>query len=226
MQIIYNEEQKIIICAVARCGTNFLIDIAPYINYKELNHNSITDYSEYTIVKVVRDPYNRFVSWWYSFEGNLSKTDDHPRLWSSEQAHKWIKRFKTAMHYDEHTGLQSILYYQHQDMNHKNMFVKMEELDIFLGYSLERYEPNNYIDNVIENNMIINKIFKFARIFYKRDLDWYNRIDTVIPKKFMLRFFSDLTKLDLGTISEPFPGRINLGTITNDLEIDVDFGGF
>ena len=111
-------------------------------------------------------------------------------------------------------------------MNHKNMFVKMEELDIFLGYSLERYEPNTYIDNVIDNNMIVNKIFKFARIFYKRDLDWYIHVDTVIPKKFMLRFFSNLTKLDLGTISKPFPGRINLGTITNDLEIDVDFGKF
>ena len=226
MNIIYNEEQKIIICAVARCGTNYLDDIAPFINYKVLQHNSITDYSEYTIVKVVRDPYNRFVSWWYSFEGNLSKTEDHPRLWSREQAGRWIRTFKTAMHYDEHTGLQSILYYQNQDMNHKTMFVKMEELDVFLGFSLERYQPNTYIENVIDNNMIVNKIFKFARIFYERDIRWYNQLTTAIPKKFILKFFSNLTKLDLGTISEPFPGRIDLGTITNDLEIDVDFGKF
>ena len=226
MQIIYNEEQKVIICAVARCGTNYLRDIAPYINYKELNHSSITDYSDYTIIKIVREPYNRFVSWWYSFTGNLSKTEDCPRLWSKEKANDWIEKFKIDMHYDEHTGLQSILYYQNKELNQNNIFVKIEDLDIVLGFSLGRYCPNLYSENIPGNTIFINKIFKSAKIFYKRDLEWYSQLDTTIPKRFMLTFFSDLTKLDLGTISEPFPGRINLGTITNDLEIDVDFGSF
>ena len=226
MQIIYNEEEKIIICAVARCGTNFLIDIAPFINYKELAHNSITDYSEYTIIKVVRDPYNRFVSWWYSFEGNLSKIEDHPRTWSKEKVDQWIKKFKIDMHYDEHTGLQSILYYQYQDMNQNTMFVKLEDLNIFLGLSLERHQPDLYNEHVINNTMFINKIFNHARIFYKRDIEWYNQLYTGIPKRFMLRFFSNLTNLDLGTIDKTLPVCIDLGTITNDLEIDVDFGVF
>lgn len=226
MQIIYNEDEKIIICAVARCGTNYLRDIAPYINYKELSHNSITDYSDYTVIKIVRDPYNRFVSWWYSFAGNLSKTEDHPRGWSKEQVDRWIEDFKIDMHYDEHTGLQSILYYQQKEMNQNNLFVKIEELDIVLGFSLERRQPDLYNEQSIGNTMFINEIFKLARIFYKRDIEWYNRLYTAIPKKFMLKFFSNLTKLDIGTISEPFPARIDLGTITNDLEIDVDFGKF
>ena len=226
MQIIYNEEEKIIICAVARCGTNFLYDIAPYINYKILENNSITDYSEYTIVKVVRDPYNRFVSWWYSFEGNLSKAEDHPRLWSKEKVDEWIERFKIDMHYDEHTGFQSILYYQHKELNQNNIFVKMEDLNIILGLSPESRPPDLYKEQVINNTMFINKIFQLAKMFYKRDIEWYNQLYTGIPKKFILKFFSDLTRLDIGTIDKPFPVCIDLGTITNDLEIDVDFGGF
>jgi hypothetical protein len=225
MQIIYNEEEKIIICAVARCGTNYLNQIALHVNYKELDNNYNADYySDYTVIKIVRDPFNRFVSWWYSFLGNLSNTEDHPNCWSKKQVDQWIENFKIDMHYDEHTGFQSILYYQNNNLNKNTIFVKIEDLDIVLGLSSKQRYTDSYSKNILENTVFINKLFKSVKKLYDRDINWYNQLDTTTPTKFILKFFSDLTRLDMGTIDNPFPTCIDLGTITNDLEIDVDFG--
>jgi hypothetical protein len=227
MNIIYNEEEKILICALARCGTNFLADIAPHINYKVLDdYHQIKNFSEYTIVKIVREPMNRFVSWWYSFKANLSKTEDHPRDWTEEETNNWIEKFKDEMHYDEHTGLQSILYFQNPDLNHNNLFIKLEDIDIFLGFSVEKYRLNRYVEDMYNNIPIMNRLIKTVKRFYKRDLEWYNNLDTRIPGNFRLKFFSVLTKLDMGVIDRTHPMTIDLGTIKNDLEIDVDFGKF
>lgn len=182
MQIIYNEQKKVIVCAVARCGTNYLSQIAPLINYKELSNNDITDYSKYTVIKIVRNPFNRFISWWYSFPGNLNKTEDHPKHWTEKQVDQWIENFKINMHYDEHTGFQSMLYYQYNEFSNNNIFVKIEDLDIVLGLSSKQRYPDSYSEHILENTVFINNLFKSVRKLYKRDINWYNQLDTAIPK--------------------------------------------
>lgn len=181
MNIIYNKEKKIIICAMPRCGSNYIAHIGPHFGYKFLEQYTEDEIKDYTVVKLVRDPVNRFVSWWYSFKGNLSAVDDDPRSWSQEDADAWIEMFKTYMHYDEHTCLQSIMYSKDKSLNHNNVFVKMEDVNILLGLSSEPHTVNTYSELIVNNTPIINRVLEYANIFYKQDIEWYNKLDKTIP---------------------------------------------
>lgn len=178
METIVNHDKKIIISALPRCGTQYLAKQA--VNKPEwhaLNirqYKLLKNYNEYTVYLPVRDPYKRWRSWFYSFVNDTATDPEWPKQWSVLVAHDWLQTFSLRMHYDTHTGLQSILYNVELPSSVKNIrYVHMEDIGTLM-YGKPRYTPANGLGH-LEDMLPADTSAYFDRtvpLLYQHDYKW------------------------------------------------------
>ena len=163
--------------ALPRCGSNYIVNFAR--SRKDwrsgLKFSPLFKYQEHTIVKIVRDPFERWRSWFYTF--GFDQCD--PTLWGLSDAENFIKDFSIRMHYDIHTGLQNILYNINPNLNYNNVYVTMESVGIFLGDSGIPHVPGEQ-HNVREeamNSDVKDYLYSSIRELYKSDTEWIKTLD-------------------------------------------------
>lgn len=131
MDVLINYEKKMICCALPRCGSNHVRIMLKNRGWVERRRSTLRSFDDYTVIKVIRDPYTRCMSWFYSFEW-IDGIHNH---WTVADAEKWLRDFRIQHHYDEHTGLQSVLYNLNQEYRNNNIYIKMEDIDLYFGNS-------------------------------------------------------------------------------------------
>lgn len=177
MDVIYNSTNRIILCALPRCGTNYIRRFAS--KSKDWRNGArfapSFRYHEHTIVKVVRDPFERWRSWFYTFGFDYC----NPIHWTIDDAKKFIDDFSIKMHYDQHTGYQHILYTIDQNLNYNNKFVTMEKVGIFLGDSGAPHNPGKQHDfrEVDMNPSVIEYLYPRIHELYRLDSNWIKSLD-------------------------------------------------
>lgn len=139
---------------------------------------------------VVRDPYYRWRSWFYSFYWDYPDGGPHPRDWTVDDARAWIKKFEIARHYNTHTGSQQILFdISFKEKNFKSHeYIMMNDLDYYLG--LSDYTRTNYDGHYIKEDQmhdeVINYLKEEIKRLYQDDYNWLkslqiwnNGVDTI-----------------------------------------------
>jgi hypothetical protein len=177
---IVNDDKKIMIHAVCRNGTNRLDNVA--CNIPEWNGISLCDiqqqqYNEFTHVKIIRDPYQRWRSWFYDFEAHDDIAPDWTNKWNLAYARSWVEHFQYRMHYDTHTGLQKMLY-EDPYCNNNVMYLQMEDIDQFLGISNSRY--NSSTRKIHESRLAANVVSYLQHkipYLYTADYAWIKTLD-------------------------------------------------
>ena len=174
MEAFYNQEKNQYIFAANRCGTNFL-------NSKEVRKkgwNKIDEpveeikiKEEAYVIKVIRDPFERWSSW---FDDFILATDHRP--WNTHRANNWLVEFSNTLDDNVHTMKQSKLYNNANIQVDQALFIKMEELNIFLEISNEKHQISSH-ENFYK---LSNKIFSIFNIkiksLYQEDYEWMKNL--------------------------------------------------
>lgn len=177
MEAFYNKTKNQYILAAYRCGTNFLASKpVRKLGWKKIKI-PVTDIqlnSETTVVKVIRDPFERWSSWF----DNFVICDDHSP-WTTKRAHEWLKNFETNLAYDSHTEKQSVMYNFENIQSPNSIYVNMEDLNLFLGLSDQKHRVSSH-----ENfHKLPNKVFSIFNIkiktIYKDDYEWIKNLQFV-----------------------------------------------
>lgn len=177
VDIICNPVNKTIVCALPRCGTNYLNSFARKNQDWRANarFGLAFRFEEQTVVKVIRDPFERWRSWFYSFAFDPNV---HP-FWTVDDSDKFIKNFDIMRHYDQHTGYQSILYNMDTRFNHNNIYVRMENIGVYLG---DAGQPHSAGTMHAERERVMNDavkdyMYSSIRQLYQNDHDWIKSLD-------------------------------------------------
>jgi len=133
---IVNTKEQIMLHAAHRNGSSRILRI-PNVNKDwKLIHPAFMHRSnceKFTHVKVIRDPYLRWRSWFYDFKAGPTNPN-WTNKWSLDYAKLWVDEFKDTMHQDIHTNFQKVEYDDARILQNE-IFLQMEDLDIFLGIS-------------------------------------------------------------------------------------------
>ena len=176
-----NHTKKQIICCPFVCGTSYLhLHVLRNEDYEHYRGNwDIPE--DYTIYKIVRDPIQRWHSWYNKFiiENSIKPEDNTALVYINAAINKkniksWFDNFSCAMHYDGHTGLQKYLHYSDKRFNSLNeKFIASSHLQNFLGNS-----NKNYIDRIY-NYKSRSEIDKYLYNLYQQDIDWIQGIEII-----------------------------------------------
>jgi len=143
MEIFHNKVKNQYIFATNRSGTSFLnSDIVKKLGWKKKYpiSNKLKIDNTTTVVKVVRDPYDRWKSWFDMFVLDITDID----YWTLSQSHQWLDEFKKTFFLDVHTEKQSILLNSIKTNSNEIIYVRMEDLNIFLKISNQRHTTSYY----------------------------------------------------------------------------------
>ena len=148
MEVFYNNKQNQYIFTTNRSGTNFLnSEPVRKLGWEKVNdiiHELDSDPeiperdNTTTVVKVIRDPYERWQSWFDTFVLRNSNID-----WNISQSNQWLMEFKKTLSKDIHTEKQSILLKSINTGNSQIIYIHMEDLNIFLKISDQRHVISN-----------------------------------------------------------------------------------
>ena len=172
-----NHSDKKIICCPAMCGTTYLhLQVLKTDNWEHIR-GSILIPSDYTIYKVIRNPIDRFYSWYnvYISGQGLYHDSNHifiKELLKEENIEGWFRFFSTAMHYDEHCALQKYLHQFDDRFNLENIkYVVSKQLKSIVHNTDEEYIEKHYnkICNGLEDKYLVS--------VYKDDLEWIKSLE-------------------------------------------------
>jgi|TARA_R110000782_G_scaffold265743_1_gene359702 hypothetical protein len=177
---IINHKEKMMIHAAHRCGSGYVSQVpAKLDNWKNEQYYNITgleiDFNEYSHVNIIRDPYQRWRSWFYDFH-RFDEKDDIDK-WNLSYTKSWLDEFRYRMHYDMHTCLQKITY---EDVVCRTnaMYLHMEDLDIFLGID---HRQRIIDDRVSYENIMTPKVIgclqKNIPLTYTVDYTWIQTLN-------------------------------------------------
>jgi hypothetical protein len=181
MEAIYNSDKQTIIAACARCGSQHLRRISMNILYKQYHYfdyrfTKSVQPQNYKLVHVVRDPYFRWRSWFYSFVWDLPREDLNIPMWTVDDANEWLKKFEIERHYNTHTGLQKVLF----DINFKEKnfksheYVMMNDIDYYLGLSDQtriNYDGHYMREDIMDPEVVSLLKYKIVEM-YQPDYNW------------------------------------------------------
>jgi hypothetical protein len=180
MEAFYNQEKNQYILAVNRGGTVFLNSISVrMLGWKKVSspiERWNIDCSS-TVFKIIRDPYFRWCSWF----DNFILADNPKPEWDIERAANWIKEFKVTLSEDSHTQKQSILFNlkNTKHTHSKTFYVKMEDLNLFLGLSNQRHQTAGY-ERFRELPESVQRYFETEiKRVYRDDYDWIKKLRTL-----------------------------------------------
>lgn len=175
MEAFFNTPKNQYIFVANRCGSNFMaskqaknkgwVQVKHSMKFIKLRHYTTT-------VKVIRNPFERWCSWFNDFSEN-----NYLKLRTIEDANNWIRKFKKRQPKDLHTQKQIILY------NQKNLIPKTEEKYI----RTENLKKFVSVDDSIHYSsihpkllLIPNEVFSYMFIaikhIYQDDYNWINTL--------------------------------------------------
>lgn len=175
---IVNHNRGIIICCPFVCGTSFLhLRALKDDNWEHVRGNWHIP-ENYVIARIVRDPIQRFHSWynkfilasdvWYGGSSNRFITDKV----SLDNINDWFEHFRIVMHYDGHTMLQKYNHIMDKRFNIDNIiYVKSNHVQKFINYSDTNYEELEYQTPYRE------QIDKYLQELYEIDINWLKTIE-------------------------------------------------
>ena len=176
-----NHNKKIVICCPFVCGTSFLhLHVLKNEEYEHYRGNwDISE--EYTLYKVIRDPVQRWHSWYNKFflDNKLPIEENQANTFGLEYINKknikvWFDHFKTVMHYDGHTGLQKYIHYNDKRFIGQNeKFILSNQLQVFLGNTKNAYKDKVY------DYKLRNEIDKYLYDLYKIDINWIKTLEVI-----------------------------------------------
>jgi hypothetical protein len=176
LEAFYNKQQNQYIFTTNRTGSRYLNSITvknlgwekvdlvePELD--KLVTISLQDTTK--IIKVVRDPYERWQSWFNTFVLTKSNID-----WNIDQSNQWLADFKKTLSKDFHTEKQSILLNSINTGSSQIIYIHMEDLNIFLKISDQRHVIN-YCDKFETLPEGSRKLFFFKiKKIYNEDYKW------------------------------------------------------
>lgn len=196
MEAIYNKDQKIIVAACARCGSQHLRKISRQIlfhqyNYFDTKFQKTLTLDEYKLVHVVRDPYYRWRSWFYDFVWqHKNQLDLNLQAWTIDDARAWMKKFDILRHYNTHTGFQQVLFDLHfaESLFGSHEYIMMNDIDKYLN--LSPFTRTNYDTHAVKEDLInpdvvsymkykIMELYQDDYIWLKNLKIWNNGVDTL-----------------------------------------------
>jgi hypothetical protein len=174
-----NHNQRKIICCPATCGTTFLhLHVLKSDEYEHIR-GSWNIPKDYTIYRVIRDPMQRFYSWYSIYIVDKNQYPDTAHRFLTEPINEnnieeWFKTFNTVMHYDEHTALQKYIHQFDNRFNQGNIkYISSTHLQKFLNTSADNYQEKIY------NNFLRNNIDKYLQEMYKEDVEWIKTLEVI-----------------------------------------------
>lgn len=191
MDLIVSQQRNEVIWALQRCGTNHLRAIAasgisdwrPLFSYKHIDKLANTK-----VTRIVRDPLQRWLSWFTSFVVEVNDSgSEHPlenygcnvnvKQWDLADARQFITQFEKVMHNDGHTVPQHIGYFEYENLNHNNHFVLMENIDMYLQINRKQHQPA--FKEVFYNleSSVQQYIMNTICNLYEKDYLWMNELD-------------------------------------------------
>lgn len=191
MDLIVSQQRNEVIWALQRCGTNHLRAIAAsgISDWRLLFGYKNTDkLANMKVTRIVRDPLQRWLSWFTSFVVEVDDPDtEHPlenygcnvnvKQWDLADARQFITQFEKIMYDDYHTIPQHIGYFEYENLNHNNHFVLMENIDIYLQISQKQHQPA--FKEVFYNleSSVQQYIMNTVCHLYEKDYLWMNELD-------------------------------------------------
>ena len=176
-----NHNEKTVICCPFVCGTSYLqVQILKNDNYEHYRGNwPIPD--DYRIYKVVRNPLQRWHSWYNKFiiKNKFPAGTNEALVFIDNSINKknmqgWFDKFKVSMHYDGHTGLQKYLHKADKRFNNNNTsYILSSHLQVFLGTSNKNFEDK------IHDLPLRQRIDKYLQELYLEDIEWINSLEIV-----------------------------------------------
>lgn len=205
MNILINKKEKYIVAVVPRCGSNYIKKIASYVGLKDITDLDLPKKIEdYKIIKIVRDPIERFNSWFYNFVSYPGKKN-YEITWNKLETTKFFKKHIYNMNFDNHIKLQSLLYNKNTNLNQNVSYLLMENINAFFGIGNSQHTPAvpDFLkfEDIDYFNFCVNKC-------YKPDIKWFNSLNTDTPPA-----MSFLKKtIDMGGITDPVPFTADFGS--------------
>ena len=167
-----NHNEKKIICCPAMCGTTYLhLQVLKNDNWEHIRGSiHVPDY--YTVYKIVRNPVERFYSWYNVYVGGQGQYQDTDHIFikdtlTSINLEEWFEYFKTVMHYDEHSALQKYLHrFDARFNNLKTKYILSKHLKNIVYNSYDEYQEKKY-------NKVCNGLEdKYLVALYNDDIEW------------------------------------------------------
>lgn len=170
METFYNKQKNQYIFATLRCGTNFLnskpVRKLGWKAAKQNAHNLTPDHRA-SIIKVVRDPVDRWRSWFENFA-----LDSDRDKWTLAYTVHWLKNFERTFSEDFHTAQQHIVYNSIKSTNCQTVYVRSEDLTLMIGLTDVPYKGNLH-KNFYKLPQEIQYILLFqVRKIYQDDITW------------------------------------------------------
>lgn len=173
--MIYNARKHLIIWALPRCGSGIVFRQV-MADPKRWDHIRNDDIGKMkvppNVIKVVRDPVERFVSYVASFIINNKDPEINYYLPPLRRNNfdDWFEKFSRCYHYDSHTNLQSIVYYSNMKLNHHVKYLHTKDLSKFFyvqNYTnLNREFYRDYLEPMLPK----------VKELYKHDYEWLDSI--------------------------------------------------
>jgi hypothetical protein len=198
LEAIYNVDNKTIIAANARAGSQHLRLISRQLLYKQyfyFDHRFVQRLhtEEYKLVHVVRDPYYRWRSWFYSFTWKNPSLNLNIESWTVDDARNWMKDFDIARHYNTHTGLQQVMfniYFAEKNFG-SHEYIMMNDIDYYCGLTNStriNYDTHHEKENLIDPEVVNYMKYKIMDL-YQSDYNWLkslqiwnNGVDTLTKR--------------------------------------------
>jgi len=191
MDLIVSQQRNEVIWALQRCGTNHLRAIAAsgISDWRLLfAYNKINNLTDMKVTRIVRDPLQRWLSWFTSFviqgndDGSANPLLEHysnvdVKNWNVKDARLFFTEFEKNMYENNHTIPQHIGYFEYENLNHNNHFVLMENIDIYLRISRKQHQPDfKEVFYNLESN-VQQYIMNTVCDLYEKDYLWMNELD-------------------------------------------------
>jgi hypothetical protein len=176
MEAFYNQEKNQYILAANRCGTVFLTsNVVKNLGWIKINitANDLSLIETASVVKIIRDPYQRWRSWFNSFV--LTKY----KFWNAIESKKWINNFKINYKDDYHTEKLSVIYNQPNLIKNNTLYLAMKDLNLFLKISNQPHQ-HNFCDYYSCLSQQVQFIFEreIKKLYYS-DYDWIKKLQTL-----------------------------------------------
>lgn len=153
-----------------RCGTNFL-NSKPVrkLGWKSAEwdvHNSTSDLCA-SVIKVVRDPIDRWRSWFENFV-----LDSDQDKWTLAYTVCWLNNFERTFSEDFHTAQQHIMYNSIKSATCQTVYVRSEALNLLLGLARVPYRGNRHRKfRKLPQEIQYILLFQIRKI-YQDDIAW------------------------------------------------------
>jgi hypothetical protein len=161
------------------CGTTFLhLQVLRSDEYEHIR-GSWNIPEDFVVYRVVRDPIQRFYSWYNVYINQGLEYPDTSHIFikdriTEENIEQWFELFKTVMHYDEHTALQKYIHQFDNRFNHNKIgYISSEHIQKFLDNSKENHNERTY------EHSLKSKIDKYLQEVYKEDIDWIRTLEVI-----------------------------------------------